>query len=156
MSVAQLYPTLCSSMNCRLPGSSVQGILQAIGGSSRPRDQMWVKSLKQIHCFKMDFIQQWDDATSGPGLPHLSAISSHIRSVPRQLLLVVNSCSSLEPHMFTAHHPEQERFNQKLLQKMRWSPVLRSISHPIITILIGPCAHLWANPVLGRLNSQQA
>ena len=45
----QLCPTLCSSMDCSLPGSSVQGILQArilewitmpsSRGSSRPRDE---------------------------------------------------------------------------------------------------------------------
>ena len=29
MSVAQLYPTLCTPKDCSLPGSSVQGILQA-------------------------------------------------------------------------------------------------------------------------------
>ena len=27
--VTQLYPTLCDSMDCNLPGSSVHGILQA-------------------------------------------------------------------------------------------------------------------------------
>ena len=27
--VAQLYPTLCDSMDCSLPGSSVDGIFQA-------------------------------------------------------------------------------------------------------------------------------
>ena len=46
--VAQLCPTLCNSMNCSLPGSSIHGILQArilewvatpcSRGSSQPRD----------------------------------------------------------------------------------------------------------------------
>ena len=46
--VAQLHPILCDPMDCRLPGSSVHGILQArivegiaipfSRGSSRPRD----------------------------------------------------------------------------------------------------------------------
>ena len=49
--VAQLCSTLCNSMNCSLPGSSVHGILQArilewVGipfsrGSSQPRD--WIQ-----------------------------------------------------------------------------------------------------------------
>ena len=48
MLVTQVYPTLCNSMNCRLPASSVHGILQArtlewvampsSRGSSQPRD----------------------------------------------------------------------------------------------------------------------
>ena len=47
--VAQLCPTLCDPTDCSAPGSSVQGILQAIGlewiaisfskGSSQPRDR---------------------------------------------------------------------------------------------------------------------
>ena len=50
--VAQSCPTLCDSMDCSLPGSSVHGILQAIvlewiaipfsRGSSRPGDRTWV------------------------------------------------------------------------------------------------------------------
>ena len=46
--VAQSYPTLCNSMDCSLPGSSVHGIFQAIvlewiaisfsKRSSQPRD----------------------------------------------------------------------------------------------------------------------
>ena len=50
--VTQLYLTLRHSMDCRPPGSSVHGILQArilewvaipfCKGSSQPRDQIWV------------------------------------------------------------------------------------------------------------------
>ena len=50
--VAQLCPTLCSPMDCSLPGSSVHGILQAkilewvavpfSKESSQPRDQTQV------------------------------------------------------------------------------------------------------------------
>ena len=50
--VAQLCPTLCSPMDCSLPGSSVHGIFQAIvleciaisfsRGSSQPRDRTQV------------------------------------------------------------------------------------------------------------------
>ena len=50
--VAQSCPTLCDSMNCSLPGSSVHGILQArtlewdampsSSGSSQPRDRTQV------------------------------------------------------------------------------------------------------------------
>ena len=49
---AQLCPTLCSPMDCSLPGSSVLGILQArilewvaipfSRGSSQPKNQTWV------------------------------------------------------------------------------------------------------------------
>ena len=50
--VTQLCPTLCDSVDCSPPGSSVHGILQArilewvtisfSRGSSRPRDRSWV------------------------------------------------------------------------------------------------------------------
>ena len=53
--VAQLCPTLCDSMDCSLPGSSVHGVLQArilewvampaFRGPSRPRDQTWVSHM---------------------------------------------------------------------------------------------------------------
>ena len=53
--VAQSCPTLCSPMDCSLPGTSVHGILQArvlewvaipfSRGSSRPRDQTWVSHI---------------------------------------------------------------------------------------------------------------
>ena len=57
--VAQLCPTLCDSMNCSLPGSSVHGIFQAIvlewiaisfsRGSSRPRDRTRVSRIVDRH-----------------------------------------------------------------------------------------------------------
>ena len=50
--------TLCDSMDCSLPGSSVHGILQArilewvaisfSRGSSRPRDQTWVSGVSWV------------------------------------------------------------------------------------------------------------
>ena len=53
--VALSYPTLCDSMDCSCPGSSVHGILQAevlewvaipcSRGSSQPRDQSWSPAL---------------------------------------------------------------------------------------------------------------
>ena len=53
--VAQSCPTLCDSMDCSLPGSSVHGIFQAIvlewiaisfsKGSSQPRDQTRVSCI---------------------------------------------------------------------------------------------------------------
>ena len=53
--VTQSCPTLCDPMDCRLPGSSVHGILQtrilewiAISssrGSSQPRDQTRISSI---------------------------------------------------------------------------------------------------------------
>ena len=53
--VAQLCPTLCDPMNCRLPGFSVHGILQVrilewvavpfSRGSSQPRDQTMVSCI---------------------------------------------------------------------------------------------------------------
>ena len=53
--VTQLCPTLCNPMNCSLPSSSVQGILQAriLGwvailfsrGSSWPRDWTWMSCI---------------------------------------------------------------------------------------------------------------
>ena len=57
---AQSCPTLCNSMDCSLPGSSVHGIFQAIvlewiaisfsRGSSWPRDQTWVSRIVD-RCF---------------------------------------------------------------------------------------------------------
>ena len=53
--IAQLCPTLCDPIDFSLPGSSVHGILQArilewgtipfSGGSSQPRDQIWVSCI---------------------------------------------------------------------------------------------------------------
>jgi len=54
--VAQSCPTLCDSMDCSPPGSSVHGIFQArvlegrvatsfSRGSSRPRDQTWISHI---------------------------------------------------------------------------------------------------------------
>ena len=53
--VAQSCPTLCNSMDCSLPGSSIHGIFQArvlewvaisfSRGSSLPRDQTWVSRI---------------------------------------------------------------------------------------------------------------
>ena len=53
--VAQLCPTLCDSVNCSLPGSSIHGIFQAgvlewdaisfSRGSSLPRDWTWVSCI---------------------------------------------------------------------------------------------------------------
>ena len=55
LSVAQSCLTLCNPVDCRPPGSSVHGILQAripkwvaipfSRGSSRPRDQTWVSRI---------------------------------------------------------------------------------------------------------------
>ena len=39
--VAQLWPTLCNPMDCRLPGPSVQGILQT-------RILYWIYGMSQI------------------------------------------------------------------------------------------------------------
>ena len=60
--VAQLRPTLCDSMDCSAPGSSVHGILQArilewvvisfSRGSSRPRDQTRVSRIGG-RCFNL-------------------------------------------------------------------------------------------------------
>ena len=53
--VAQSCPTLCDPMDCRLPGSSLHGTLQArvvewgaisfSRGSSQPRDRTWVSHI---------------------------------------------------------------------------------------------------------------
>ena len=57
--VAQSCLTLCDSMDCSLPDSSVHGIFQAIvlewiaisfsRGSSRPRDRTWVSRIVDKH-----------------------------------------------------------------------------------------------------------
>ena len=57
--VTQLSPSLCDSMDCSLPGSSLHGILQArvlewvaiffSRGSSRPRDRTWVSHIAGRH-----------------------------------------------------------------------------------------------------------
>ena len=56
MSVAQSCLTLCNSVDCSLPGSSVHGVLQArllewvalsySRGSSQPKDQSWVSCIE--------------------------------------------------------------------------------------------------------------
>ena len=56
MKVPQLYPTLCETVDCSLPGSSVHGILQArilewvadpfSRGSSQPRDWTQVSHIE--------------------------------------------------------------------------------------------------------------
>jgi len=60
--VAQSYPTLCDSMDCSLPGSSVHGIFQTIvlewiaisfsSGSSGPRDGT------QVSCIVYKYLQK--------------------------------------------------------------------------------------------------
>ena len=60
---AQLYPTLCNSLYCSLPGSSVHGIFQArilkwvaissSRGSSQPRNQT------RISCITGGFFTSW-------------------------------------------------------------------------------------------------
>ena len=57
--VAQLCLTLCNSMDCNPPGSSIHGILQArvlewvaisfSRGSSQPRDRTWVSRIVGRH-----------------------------------------------------------------------------------------------------------
>ena len=56
--VTQLCPTLCNSMDCSLPGSSIHGIFQAgvlewkfssPGESSRPRDRTQVSHITGRH-----------------------------------------------------------------------------------------------------------
>ena len=57
--VIQSCPTLCNPMDCRLPGSSVHGILKArvlewvaisfSRGSSRPSDRTWVSCIVGRH-----------------------------------------------------------------------------------------------------------
>ena len=61
--VAQLSPTLCDTMDCRLPGSSVHEIFQArvlewvatsfSRGSSRPRDQTLVSHIVGRHFYRL-------------------------------------------------------------------------------------------------------
>ena len=70
--VAQSCPTLCDSMDCGLPGSSVHGIFQArvlewfaisfSWGSSRPRD--WIR----VSCFAGRRFTIW--ATRGAHIPY--------------------------------------------------------------------------------------
>ena len=61
MLVTQLCPTLCDSMDCSPPGSSVHGVFQArilewaaipfSRGSSQPRDQTWVSTLQAFSLY---------------------------------------------------------------------------------------------------------
>ena len=63
---AQSYPTLCDSMNCSPPGSSVHGVLQArilewitmpsSRGSSRPRDRTGISC---VSCTAGGFSTHW-------------------------------------------------------------------------------------------------
>ena len=56
--VAQLCPTLCHSLDCSSPGSSVHGILEWVAipfsrGSSWPRD--WIR----VSCIAVRFFTEW-------------------------------------------------------------------------------------------------
>lgn len=86
---------------------------------------------------------------------HLSAVSSHIRSVPRQLhCWLWAAVAAWASHVHSTPSRTREIQPKTISEKkMRWSPVLRSISYPYyIMILIGPCAHLYgANPVLREI-----
>ena len=67
--VAQSCPTLCTPMDCRLPGSSVHGISQArileLGGisfsrgSSWPRDRTCFSCLQVVCCIEGRFFTDW-------------------------------------------------------------------------------------------------
>ena len=63
MSVAQSYPTLCDSMNCSPPGSSVHGILQAriLEWVTIPfsRGSSWSRDQTRISCFIGRFFTNW-------------------------------------------------------------------------------------------------
>ena len=90
-SPAKLCLTLCDPMNCRLPGSSVHGILQSrmlewvamplYRGSSQPRDRTYVS------CIAGRFLH-FSEATKSPGpLNHiLFRLQSHRRSREAVLL----------------------------------------------------------------------
>ena len=81
MLVAQLCLTLCDPMDCKLPGSPVQGILQArilewiaiafSRGSSRPRDRA------RVACIAGGFftISATRDAVGGDGLVTKSCLT---------------------------------------------------------------------------------
>ena len=66
--VAQSCPTLCDSIDCNLPGSSVHGIFQEIvlecidisfsSGSSLPRDQTQVSCIVD-RCFTIYYWAHW-------------------------------------------------------------------------------------------------
>ena len=76
--VTQLCPTLCDPMESSLPGSSIQGILQArilewlpfpSPGSSQPREQTWCPAL-QADCL-------WSEPPGKPkytGMQYLSCL----------------------------------------------------------------------------------
>ena len=63
--VTQSCPTLCNSMNCSPPGSSVHGIFQArilewvaisfSRGSSRPRDRIWVSCIGRQILYRLSY-----------------------------------------------------------------------------------------------------
>ena len=77
--VVQLCPTLWDPMDCRLPGSSVHGIFQAIvlewieisfsRGSSQPRDWTWVSYISCIAggFFTKNYILSIQSAKTRPG-----------------------------------------------------------------------------------------
>ena len=63
--VTQSCPTLCNSINCSPPGSSVHGIFQArilewvaisfSRGSSQPRDQIWVSCIGRQILYRLSY-----------------------------------------------------------------------------------------------------
>ena len=63
VSVAQLYPTLCSPMDCSLPGPSVHGILQArilkCVANSFSRRSPWPRDWTQVSCILGRFFTIW-------------------------------------------------------------------------------------------------
>ena len=75
MKAAQSCLTLCDPMDCRLPGSSVHGILQArilewvvvpiSRGSSLPRDQ------NGVSCIAGGFFTSWAAREAAPHLTHI-------------------------------------------------------------------------------------
>ena len=95
--VAQSCPTLCDPMGCRLPGSSVHGIFQAIvlewiaisfsRGSSQPRDQSWVSWIVD-RCFTVWTTREIPKRLWTSETLHISCFT---RASPNHLFLQMHS-----------------------------------------------------------------
>ena len=98
---AQACPTLCNTIDCSLPGSSVRGILQArilewiaisfSRGSSWPRDWSWVS------CIASRFFYHWATRETLNNFKVYLCTSYYTKStVERRLQVQTSKCQSFQ------------------------------------------------------------
>ena len=122
--LAQSRPTLCDSLDCSLPGSSVHGILQArilewvavsfSGGSFQPRD----RNPGLLHCRQILY------HLSYPGIPEFSIVNLDrnyqvtLRKIFASSLLLFffwkNTCVKVMIYVRNWHHNTNAWINNKV------------------------------------------